>query len=154
MHSQPKIQYVQLYTDGSAARKLATPSAYYPAYRPKAKPAAARRKKVKIYPVETLAVLTAIAMLITILVGAFAYSKKLDEYQTMSRYVTELENQRRSLVEEYESAYDENQVRQTAEAIGMVPCTQVRQTTICVTASQQEEAEGNRLTRFLTSLFA
>lgn len=153
MAPRPDIQYVQFYTVGTAARKLAAPTQYIPSIRPRTK--AKKKTAVKVYPVETLAVLTALALLITILVGAFSYRKAANEYQTMCRYVTNLENQRRSLTDEYEKNYNEKTILQTATSTGMVKAEQVQHVYISVSepaVQMQEESKG--FIGFLTSLFA
>lgn len=153
MAPRPDIQYVQFYTVGTAARKLAAPTQYIPNVRPRTK--ARKKTAVKVYPVETLAILTAFALLVTILIGAFSYKKAAQEYQTMCRYVTDLENQRRSLADEYEKNFDENTVLQTAASTGMVKADQVQRIYISVSepaAEPQEESKG--LIGFLTALFA
>lgn len=154
MAPRPDIQYVQFYTVGTAARKLSAPSQYIPGIRPRTK--AKKKTAVKVYPVETLAILTALALLVTILIGAFSYKKAADEYQTMCRYVTDLENQRRSLADQYEKNFDENTILQTATSTGMVKADQVRQIYISVSepAVELPEEESKGIIGFLTALFA
>ena len=99
MAQQLRVQYVQYYTDGSAARKVESPV-------PQAAPRKARAKKQKrivipVDPVSILGILVAAVMLVLMVVGYTQLQNTQQEVQTMEQYVSTLRRENAALQEEY-----------------------------------------------------
>ncbi len=150
------IQYVQFYTDGSAARKLEkkqqTKHAAAPRYR------RAKRKVVVVDPVAIFGGILAACMLVCLLVGAWQYKTVQTETQQMSQYIDQLQQENQQLQQTYEAGYDLDEIREIAEALGMIPAGEATQIEIQVQIPQEETVEEMTLwesfTTFLAGLFA
>ena len=94
------IMYVNFYTDGSAARKVAPA---FPVTQPKQR--TQTRQKVKR---------------IMMAVGLSQLDTARDQAQTMENYVNTLTQQNQALQDKYYGDLDLEQVEQTALALGMV----------------------------------
>lgn len=154
MAQQTRVQYIRLYTDGSAARKLEVAA---PAERAKA-PRPKKRKKIIIHvdPVATLGIVTAVVMLIVMTVSMFNLYRAQQETAAMAQYVDQLREENAALWEQYRTGYDLEKVEQTAWALGMVPVEQVKhvQVQISQPEPQAEPSGWQRLQTYLTGLFA
>ena len=73
----------------------------------------------------------------------------------MDAYVQSLRQENEALQKEYDAGYDLENVKQTAQALGMVPMEQVKQVTIHVEAPQQvQPSRWEQIRLFLAGLFA
>ncbi len=150
------IQYVQFYTDGSTARKLEkkqqTKHAATPKYR------RAKRKVVVVDPVAIVGTLAAMCLLVCLLVGYVQYRTVQAQSQQMSQYVQQLQQENQQLQQTYKNGYDLDQIRDIAEALGMIPAGDATQIQIQVQIPQEEAVEQISLwesfTTFLAGLFA
>ncbi len=150
------ILYVNFYTDGSAARKVAPA---FPAAKPRKKPVAKRQQKIVIHidPVAVCSFAVAVVMLIMMSVGLTALQNVRAEAIAMENYVQQLTVENNRLTEEFNQQVDLEAVEKTALALGMVPKQQVQSTPIVVNVIQEEVPAPtfwSQVTAFLTNLFA
>lgn len=150
------ILYVNFYTDGSAARKIAPA---FPAAQPRKKPAAKRQEKIVIHvdPVAVCSLVVAVVMLIMMSVGLTSLQNVRAEAIAMENYLQQLTEENERLTEEFYQQVDLESVEKTALALGMVPSQQVSSTPITVNVMQEEvpaETFWSQVTAFLTNLFA
>ncbi len=137
MANQHMIQYVNFYTDGSAAKKIQTVApAEQPALPKKTKQ---KRRVIRLDPFAILGIAVAVCMLIMMTVGLFSLSAARNEAQIMQRYVDRLNQEKVALEEEFEKRCDMQQIETTALALGMVPADQIQQTTIYVAPIEETE---------------
>ena len=154
MARYPSVQYVSLYTDGSAARKL---DVNPPVRKAQQRTRAKKQNKIVVCvdPVAILGVITAVVMLVVMAVSFFQLRAAQQEAAVMASYVQELRAENKALHAEFEAGYNEEQVRQTAQALGMVPESQVRHVTLQVEdPSAIPMGTWDRFCAFLTGLFA
>ena len=157
MALQPDIQYVPIcYVDGSTARKLEQPVYMAPAA-PQPHHRKAKRIVVAIDPVAIFGLLVAMVMLVCMVSGFVEYSAVQAQNRQMTDYVTSLELEKAQLEQTYRDGYDLDEIRDFAEANGMVPAEDAPQIQIEVQIPQQEETQlsfWESITTFLAGLFA
>ena len=153
MARYPTVQYVSLYTDGSAARKL---ELNVPV-RNKTCAKVKKNKRITVYvdPVAILGIVTAVVMLAVMAVSVFQLWDAQQEAAVMSSYVQELRAENKALRTEFEAGYDVEQISHTAQALGMVTKDQVRHVTLQVQPQQtvQPVSLWARICAFLSGLF-
>ena len=152
MAKQHIIQYVNFYTDGSAARKIEP-------VQPVAKPVTPKRNKkrskvIRLDPIAILGMTVAACMLIMMIVGLCSLSKAEDETLAMQQYVNKLSQEKLALENQFEQRCDLDQIQQTALALGMVPADQVQQTTIYLQPDTQQESENTSVWVIVGTLLA
>jgi len=127
--AQTNVQYVQYYTSGSVARKLAPVIPLSTPVLPRAK---VQQKRLKIYldPVALFGTVVAIAMLISMLVGWSALQTEQEKTATMVEYVETLRVENESLRSQYAEKCDLAEIEEAALALGMVPKEEVAHTLI------------------------
>ena len=158
MAQKLRIEYVQFYTDGSAAKKVDVKPVEQKEFDPIvfAPPVPYKRKKVFIDPVAILGMLVAICMFFTITVGIIELRNAQIERYQMEQYVLHLSEIHTQRQEAFRAAYDMEEVDRTARALGMVPASEVSHKTIDMTLPVVE-AEPTLLESagtFLAGLFA
>lgn len=148
------IQYIQFYTDGSAAKKVAPVAPLKTIRLPKIQ----IKKKLVLHidPVALCGILMAGIMFVLMTVGVFQLRAARQEAKIMSDYVQTLQQENVELYTTLSDGYDIQQVRQTALALGMVPKEQVRHVSIDLPEMPVEEESGSweQFYIFLTGLFA
>ena len=129
--AQIKAQYVQYYTAGSAARKLAPVIPLNPTALPQTK---VQQKPLRIYldPVALLGTVVAVSMLIAMLVGVATLKSEQAKTATMVEYVESLRVENEALRTQYAEKCDLEQIREDALSLGMVPKEEVPHTLIQV----------------------
>lgn len=138
MSQKPKIQYVgQFYIHGSEARQLELQE------KKKAKsklPLERLRKMEVIYldPVAIFGIVTALVMLTVMILGVLQIRDDWQEYRVMSNYVSRLNSENAELLADYRSQYDLEDIRVKAQAMGMVPKSELEVRTVYVTIPQPE----------------
>ena len=139
MNQKPKIQYVgQFYIHGSEARQLELQEKKKHA---KSKLPLERLRKVEVIyldPVAIFGIVTALVLLAVMMVGVLQIRDDWKDYQTMSNYVSRLNSENAELKADYRSQYDLEDIRVKAEALGMVPKSQLEVRTVYVTIPQPE----------------
>ena len=148
------VQYVQFYTEGSAARKVAPRVPLKTIRLPKIK----KLKPIvlRVDPVAIAGIVVATLMLVLMFVGVAQLNSTRQELTTMSAYVENLRVENELLEDTFHKGYDIEQVESTALAIGLVPKEQVKHVTVQVPETVTEDAPGTweRFYIFLTGLFA
>ena len=124
MAQKHDILYVNFYTDGSAARKIAPA---FPETQPGRKPRTARQRKTVIHidPVAVCSLLVAAVLLIMMAVGLTQFQQARAEAQMMENYVQQLATENEALQVQFDESVNLEEVEKTALALGMVPKDQV-----------------------------
>ena len=150
------VRYVQFYTQGSAAKRIAPAAIPLISKLPKPK----KRKIQRIYvdPVATLGIVVAVSMLIMMVVGISQLRVEQQKTAQMMSYVERLQQENDSLQAEYLAECNMEEVEKTALALGMIPREDALYTPIEVELPQLESAQQasiwQRIGTFLTGLFA
>lgn len=149
------VQYVKLYTDGTAARKMEIASAPKPVRKPHSK------KKTQIVlhvdPVAIFGMAVAAVMLVLMLTGMAQLKATQQKTAEMEQYIVSLQAENNTLEAGYHNSYDLAEVERIALALGMVPKDQAQQADIRVAQPQTVEETPGMWTNFwtfLTGLFA
>lgn len=139
MSQKPKIQYVgQFYIHGSEARQLELQEKKKQA---KSKLPLERLRKIEVIyldPVAIFGIVTALVMMTVMLLGVLQIRDDWKEYRVMSNYVSRLNSENAELQTEYRSQYDLEDIRIKAQALGMVPKSDLEVRTVYVTIPQPE----------------
>lgn len=150
------IQYVRYnyQFDGNAARKLETPApkrAPLPKPRPEPRPALV----IRVDPLAICAVALSAVMLVLMLVGLVQMGAAQAEREQMRQYLWALEERSAVLTQRYEESYDLQDVKTTAEALGMVPREALEHVPVAVSVVElpQEPTLWERVSGFLAGLF-
>lgn len=157
MANRHEIQYVQFYVDGSAARKLDTVA---PVKEKQQRTSAVRRpkrKNVYIDPVAILGIVVSVALFVSMLVGFHQLKTAQAEQAAMDLYVGQLKLSNHALQEQFHETVNLSDIEQKALALGMVPATEVRTTTIQISEPELTEEPASvweQVGTFLASLFA
>jgi len=157
VNQKPKIQYVgQFYVHGSEARALQLQEEKRQA---KTKLPLARIQQIeKIYvdPVALIGIAVALAMLVTMVLGAVQIKRDWDQYERVSAYVSELKKENARMNHAYRASYDLEDIKSKALAMGMIPKSELKTMAVSVTLPEPEveltKTEEIRL--FLEGLFA
>ena len=149
-------RYIQFYTPGTAAVKVAVQDEQTWAPLPEPK----QEKKIPIYvdPMAAIGFMVAVCMLILMAVGVSQLNHARREVATLEHYVAQLTAENYALEETYTAGYEPAKVRSEALEMGMVPVDEIPHKQIYVTVSHVEVVEDpslwTQVTTFLTSLFA
>ena len=154
MAQRTDIRYVQFYTDGSAARKVAPVAPLKTIKLPKIK----KQKRITlcIDPIAVASIGMALMMAVLIVVGVVQLNAARQDMQTMSAYVQTLQEENTQLQQTFNEGYDIEQVERTALALGLVPVEQVRHISVTLPEIQEpvEPTAWEQFTTFLSGLFA
>ena len=154
MAQRTDIRYVQFYTDGSAARKVAPVAPLKTIKLPKIK----KQKRITlcIDPVAVASIGMALMMAVLIVVGVVQLNAARQDMQAMSAYVQTLQEENTQLQQTFNEGYDIEQVERTALALGLVPVEQVRHVSVTLPEIQEpvEPTAWEQFTTFLAGLFA
>ena len=138
MSQKPKIQYVgQFYIHGSEARQLELQEKK----KAKSKLPLERLRKVEVIyldPVAIFGIVTALVMLTVMILGVLQIRDDWQEYRVMSNYVSRLNSENAEMWADYRSQYDLEDIRVKAQALGMVPKSELEVRTVYVTIPQPE----------------
>ena len=157
MSQKPKIQYVgQFYIHGSEARQLELQEKKKQA---KSKLPLERLRKIEVVyldPVAIFGIVTALVMLTVMILGVLQIRDDWEEYRVMSNYVSRLNSENAQLQADYRSQYDLEDIRVKAQALGMVPKSELEVRTVYVTIPQPEPEMTwlEEIQWFLSGLFA
>ena len=157
MSQKPKIQYVgQFYIHGSEARQLELQEKKK---RAKSKLPLERLRKVEVVyldPVAIFGIVTALVMLTVMILGVLQIRDDWEEYRVMSNYVSRLNSENAQMQADYRSQYDLEDIRVKAQALGMVPKSELEVRTVYVTIPQPEPEMTwlEEIQWFLSGLFA
>ena len=150
------VQYINFYTQGSAARKLQPAAKNQTGTLPQIK----KRKIQRIYidPVAALGAVVALCMLVMMAVGVSQLHAEQQKTAEMTAYVEQLQVKNTALQAQYEEECDLEAVEKTALALGMIPQPQASHTPIHVEVPMAENDMPvnilQQIGTFLTGLFA
>ena len=154
MAQHPKVEYIRMYTDGSAARKLEIAAPVKQAKAPRTR----KRKKILVYvdPVALAGIAVAVVMLVVMAVSVCNLYALQQETAVLENYVNDLQMENAELLSQYESHIDLDEIERTALALGMVPREEVRHVTVKAETPETKNAAGawEQFRTFLTGLFA
>ena len=149
------ILYVNFYTDGSAARKIAPA---FPQAQPQPKPRTHKQKKIVVHidPVAICSLMVAAVLLVMMAVGLTQFQNARLEAEAMESYLQTLETKNEELSSQYAQSVDLEEVEKTALALGMVPKAEVQTVPIQLSGSQPQAQQSvwDQVLAFLTNLFA
>ena len=157
MIQKPEIQYIgQFYVPGSEAKVLAPKQKKKKA---KTKLPVARQEQQKVIcidPVALAGIAAAVVLLTVMVLGALQLRDDWKQYETMSRYVSQLNYENAQLEQTYRAGYDLEDIRDKALAIGMVPVEELETRSVTVTISQREPEPTlwDDIVWFFSGLFA
>ena len=150
------VQYIRLYTVGSAALKLES-AAPQETFAQQKKPRKIKCKKIYVDPVAILSIAVAVCMLVMMTVGFVQLRQARNEVAVMESYVEQLQAKNAVLSAEYKAGYDLEEVRQTALAMNMIPMEQAAHVTLEIPEEPEQITQPTlweRIGTFLTGLFA
>ena len=131
MANRKPVQYIQFYTDGSAARQ----PEIRPVRKPLPKPRKARKPRYVLYvcPVALCGILAAAVLLVMMAVGSVRLYRAKQAQAAMAEYVAHLEWDNALKKSEYEASLDLEKIRREALALGLVPQEEISHMEISVT---------------------
>ncbi len=156
MAPKVNVQYVQFYTSGSAAKKVAPAISVHTGALPQIK----KRKVQRLYidPVATFGIVVAVCMLVMMLLGVMQLRQQQNRIADMEQQVATLSAENARLQAQYEEELDLESVEEIALALGMIPQQKAANSYIHIEAPQTQQPEQltlwNRIGTFLTGLFA
>lgn len=118
------IQYIQFYTDGSAARQPVMPAA--PKKNPQRRPRRRKELTVDINPVAVVGTVLVAVMLVMMVVGLVQVNHQRQKLHRLEDYIARLEQSNEVLQQEYEAGYDLEDIERMALALGMIPQEQAQ----------------------------
>ena len=156
MARQTEVRYISYYMVGSAACQV-EPFDYRKKKEVKL-PKQRKNKKIVLYldPMAVLGIVVAFTMFVLMIAGAVRLSILTDKAEQMGNYAASLQVQNEQLRATYEAGFDLEEIRQIAEARGMVSMDQAQQVKVHVSVPQevQEPSAWDNFLTFLTGLFA
>ena len=153
---KPEIQYVRYSVDGSTARKIEEPARKKKAA-PQPRPRRKREPCILIDPLTIAGILMAAVMLVLIAVGFVQWQAAEQQQAQMEAYVASLQDSNRELQAQFDQVYDEEALREAAQALGLVPADSLEQTPIQVSRPAPPAPEPTlweQITQFFQELFA
>ncbi len=154
MARKTTVNYVNFYTAGSEALKFEP----QPIIRKEVTlPKPRRKKKIVVHfdPVVVLGVAVAAVLFVMMLAGMVRVIGAQQEASRMQDYVAYLQEENAALEQQYQEAYDPEEIREIATAMGMIPVEQAPKVYISVPQQAiQEPTAWERFTAILTDLFA
>lgn len=157
MAEKTKIQYINFYTDGSAARQYELPRK--PEKQENAPQAKPRRKRRVVYvdPLALGSIAVSVVMFVLMAVGVVQMYTIHTQQQELKAQVAQLYTQNQALEEEYRAGIDLEEIRESALALGMIPAEQAQQVTIWVERPVEIPEEltfWEEIMAFFSGLFA
>ena len=149
-------RYIQFYTAGTAAVKVAIQEEQNWLPIPEARPV--KKTVIRIDPISVLGFAVAICMLFLMAVGVNHLNSARREVNALEHYIAQLTAENNDLQQTYSVGYELRDIEQKALNLGMVPAEEAETYHIYVTIPHEQvhkESTGlNRITTALTSLFA
>lgn len=129
MAKRSEIQYVRYYATGSEALKLDP----QPQHRKKARAAqvpAEERKVLHYDPVALFGTAVAVLLVVCVVIGFIQLNQMNDRIAQAQNNLSALKSQHYELETNYKNGYDLDEVRDAADAMGLVPMEQVEHITV------------------------
>ena len=156
MARETEVRYISYYMVGSAACQV-EPFDYRKKKEVKL-PKQRKNKKIVLYvdPMAVLGIVVAFTMFVLMIAGAVRLGIMTDKAEQMGNYAATLQAQNEALRTTYESGFDLEEVRQIAQARGMVSVAEAQQVQVRVSVPQEvrEPSAWENFLTFLTGLFA
>ncbi len=154
MAKRPDVQYINSYVSGTMAYKMETAPAHKKARLPKLKKP--KTELIRIHPAALLGIAVAAVLLVMLVVGVFQLVHENKEAAHLQAYVQELQQENAQLQQKYSEGYDEEEIREIALAMGMIPKEDARQVEVQVMVAQKpnESSAWSDFCAFLAGLFA
>lgn len=156
MARKSDIQYIQFYTDGSAARQFELKP--QPQKQPQPQRPRPRRQKRIVVHIDFLAVtgiVVAMVMLVLMISGASGLIRANEQVALAEGYLAEVQNENIQLRQTYCESYDLEEIRAEALEMGMIPAERAQ--TVMIHVEEMPVAEQtitNSIWTVLASLFA
>ena len=157
MAYKPEIQYIgQFYIHGSEAKKLAQQKQQKQTKTTLPEQRIERTRKVQVDLLAITSLVVAAVLLVTMVMGALGLQEAWRDLELAEKYVTMLQKEHRTLVTNYRSGYDLEQVRSAALALGMVSVeeAQTMQIHVTVPEAEPEMTLWDEVVWFVEGLFA
>jgi cell division protein FtsL len=156
MARQPEVQYINAYVSGSIAYQLNTMPARKKKKVTLPKPRREKKTVVRLDPVAICGIAMAAVLLVLLVVGFARLQDARAEAAALESYVSDLREENKQLQDTYSAGYDLEEIEKIAQAMGMVPQSQIPQVEIEVNVPQQESqpTAWESFCAFLTGLFA
>ena len=157
MAYKPEIQYIgQFYIHGSEAKKLAQQKQQKQAKTTLPEQRIERVRNVQVDLLAITSLVLAAVLLVTMVAGALGLQKAWQDLEIAEKYVTMLQKEHRTLMTNYRSGYDLEQVRSAALALGMVSVeeAQTMQIRVTVPEAEPERTLWDEVVWFMEGLFA
>ena len=151
MAQQLDVRYVNFYSAGSSALKVAPASPLETLELPRRTKKRAKKLVLYVDPVAIAGILMAAVMTVLLVVGFVQLNNARQEEIAMAAYVDSLQQQNQELAAEFQAGYDLAQVEEVALALGMVPQEQLQKVTV-KTAEPAEEPKPNTWHNFWASI--
>ena len=148
-------RYIQFYTPGSTAVKVAVQEQQY--WLPVSKPKKEKKTIIRVDPISVIGFMVAVCMLILLAFGVSQLNDARREVKALEHYVAQLTAENHDLQETYSEGYVLRDIELKALNMGMVPADEVVTSRIYITAphTQVEAPTGwNKIVTYLTGLFA
>ena len=149
-------RYVQFYTPGSTAVKVAIQEEQNWLPIPEARPV--KKTVIRVDPISVIGFAVAICMLVMLAVGVAELNSARREVNALEHYIARLTAENSELQETYSAGYELRDIEQKALNMGMVPAEEVTTSHIYITVPHEQMMEQTtlwgRVTTYLTSLFA
>lgn len=149
-------RYIQFYTPGSAAVKVAVQEEQY--WLPIPEPNKEKKTIIRVDPISVVGFMVAVCMLILLAVGVGQMNAARREVNALEHYIAQLTAENHALEQTYSEGYELWDIEQKALNMGMIPVEEVKTYHIYVQAPQVQVEEPPtgwaKITTYLTSLFA
>lgn len=149
-------RYIQFYTPGTAAVKVAVQEEQY--WLPIPEPKKEKKTIIRVDPISIAGFAVAVCMLILLAVGVGQMNAERREVNALEHYIAQLTAENRALEETYSGGYELWDIEQKALNMGMIPVEEVKTYHIYIPATyvQQEKVSSGweKVTTYLTGLFA
>ena len=130
MAQRVDVQYIQFYSPDSTARRVMPTTT--PVLHPTRTATKIKVKRIYVDPIAALGIVVAACMLIMMAVGFSRLQAAKEKSAVMAEYVESLEVQNQQLQAEYADSYDLEEVRKTAQALGMIPAGEAKHTVVTI----------------------
>ena len=138
MADREKIEYVRYYASGSAAHKVEEPVRPAKKPRPVVTPKA-ERIPIPVDPVAIIGMTVAVVMALCILLGFAQVNQVNAEISRMESTISTLKSDQYALQKQFNLGIDIEEIRTTAQAMGLVPISEVRHITITLPEPEVEQ---------------
>ena len=155
MAKGPEIRYINAYVSGNIAYQIEQPVRNKKRVR-LPKPRQEKKTMIAVDPIAVGSIVVAALLMVLLVAGFVRLQDARAKTIALERYVSSLRMENQQLKDTYASGYDLDEIEQIAQAMGMVPASQVQQISLSVTVPEKipEPTAWESFCAFLTGLFA